>query len=376
MGKGTRCGGRGEHHIMLPPHAILAALVYVLLLALALYPGTRALFGSHGQQLVQVLIGLGVVAALYFVSLLVMHKDQLVVSKRYQVNTLVDTLIIDGFSEVPVMADRSHNTVNPRARSYVHMPRSYNRVGGAQFTYSFWIYLGDTTPGNVGGKTILMRGDTREYKWKKTVAPDPEECIGADPAKTTFHDGVAIKCPRIAFGPTYDSLQVQFNTFDDLDATVSIDSQRSSASATAAWTKDGHDEEGAYDPTLRHNVLKLIENKWVLMTFVFEDHMPINDFEDGIQFRFFLNDILYSAKTFRSALRQNSDDLHLFPDGGIKGARFGDLRFMNYAVDPDWVREKFRKGPPKSAATEHAGRNSMGEPLYLNEYNKLDIYNS
>jgi hypothetical protein len=364
-----------------PPHFIVFALVYALLLALALLPATRGLFGSHSAQVAQAAIGVGIVCIMYFASLLVMHKDQLVVSNRYKVNTIVETVLINGYSEVPVIAERTYNTVNPRARSYVHMPRSYNRVGGAQFTYSLWLYLGDTTPTNVGNKALLLRGDTRRYKWEKTVQPSAADGDDFDATPTTTaHDGVAIKCPRIAFGPTYDSLRVQFNTFDDLEATVDIDSQKSPASTSAAWASKGDGSDGsagsANDPTLRHNVLKLIENKWVLMTFVFEDHTPINDFEDGIQFRFFLNDILYTSKTFRSALRQNSDNLHLFPDGGIKGARIGDVRFMNYAVTPTWVRDKYNKGPPKKPAVDRDGRSALGEPLYLNEYNKLDIYNS
>ena len=108
--------------------------------------------------------------------------------------------------------------------------------------------------------------------------------------------------------------------------------------------------------------------------------MPINDFEDGVIVRFYVNDFLYDIHRVRSALRLNNGDLHLFPSctksSVLKQARIGNLAHYNYALSNLSVRDIYDAGPPRHLATDLAGASSLGHPLYLSEQNKLDNANS
>lgn len=218
-----------------------------------------------------------------------------------------------------------------------------------------------------------MRGDTRQYTYTRSVSNalkdwddgktnerptlGPVSLVGdklPQYVKGAPVTGVAIKCPRIEFGDTYDHLLVTFNTTDDLDVVMDVAKVPGSTAPYA---------------------LSLIGNRWALMTFTFEDHTPINDFEDGITVNFFLNDVLYRSGAFKGALRQNDDALHLFPGGGISGARVGDLTYSNYAWGAAQVQKTYLKGPPRKRMRDPVD-DAIGEPLYLTEYNKLDVYST
>lgn len=318
----------------------------------------------------QVVLGLIVVLAVFWLSLYVIKQDRLVVDNKMSVNNKTRTRIVDGFIEATNVANKSFSTVNPNARAFTYLPRSYNRKGGTQFTYSFWLYLGDTSADNVRNKDILLRGDRREYTYERRRdggagghhhggaggQHNDSHHKGSAAARSTTD--VVVKAPRIRFGQTFDELVVEFNTVDDPDHQVRLNPNKH-----------------RNDTTLRHNVLGLIHAKWVLLTFVFEDNVAINDFEDGIVMRFYVNDLLYNTHRHRGALRLNDDDLHLFPSGDVRSARIGDLNYYNYALSTLAVKDLYDAGPPKKYAKNLFDRNELGDPLYLSEYNKLDIYN-
>ena len=304
----------------------------------------------------QIAVGLLLVYAVYGMSLVIVKKDKLFVDSRYNFNSREATKIVDGYIEAPIISNRVFNTINPAADSFVNMPRSFNRKGGAQFSYSFWLFLDDTSPENIRHKTILLRGDPKSYSYTATK-----------PGRTTGvqRSDVLVQCPLIGFGPTYDTFLVRFNTHDDPATTMRIQAPQ--------------DTRGR-----GHNLLKLIDRRWVLLTFSFEDNIAVTDFEDGIMVRFYVNDILYHSHRVRSTLRQNDGELVLFPpsaDSGeegsvLKGARIGNLTYFNYALTAASVREIFEQGPPKHFAADLAGRSQTGEPLHISLYNKMDIYNS
>ena len=311
--------------------------------------------------IIQVLLGLVIIYFVYRMSLWLMKKDELVANERKHLNTKEHVKVVDGFAYTTLATNRSWNTVNPDARNYKRLRRSYNRRGGAQFSYSFWIYLDDTSPENVAHKDILLRGDRNVYSFNSKT--DLDDGVLKTSVSKTVED-IVIKCPRIRFGPTHDSLVVELNTLHNPDEKIAINPIAASASE---------------DASLRHNVLKLMQHRWTLFTFTFEDSVAINDFEDGIMVRFYVNDILYNTSTVKSTLRPNNGALFLMPSSGdssIKNGRIGDVGYFNYALSGDMVRENFQRGPPKFPSKDIMGGDSLGDPLYLSEYNKLDMYNT
>lgn len=326
---------------------VIMLLVVASVLALAYH--TYGDTPEHRDQVIQIVGGVVIVTALYYMSLFVLHQDGLVKDVHVDVREPRRTKIIDGYTDVPLLVGQVFETLDARSRSYVDLPRSFNRFGGAQFTYQFWIFLDDVTASNVAGKTILLRGDPKTYRWTDRSRKE--------------HSSVAVVCPSISFGDSYDDVRVKFNTLKDIE--------------TEFRTKP----QTAEDTTTRHNMIKLIVQKWALFTFVFEDNAPVSEFEDGVRVRFYVNDVMYEHATFAGTLRQNNGQLCLFPSmpdapGGIKGARIGDLSYYNYAQGADGVRAVYEAGPPQARAEDVRGRDNLGQPLYLSEYNKLDVYNT
>lgn len=309
---------------------------------------------------VQVAAGLVVVLVVYNIALWVIQRDNLVQDLAQLKPPKQQLSLLDGYGDASQLADRTWSTINEDAYAYAPVRRSYNRRGGAQFSYTFWLMLTNTAPENVAKKTILLRGDSRRYSWKKVTTSDD---VGGGARTDVITDRVLVKCPLIRFGDTYDDIVVEFNTLGDPDSRMEI-----------------RGEARPYgDESLRHNALKLVKGKWAMMTFTFEDNASINEFEDGIVVRFYLNDTLYMTKTMAGTFKQNQGDLYLFPsdNGTVAGptrTKLGNLQYFNYALSTDVIKGLFRAGPPTQAAKDIHGESS--EPVYLSEYNKLDIYNT
>jgi len=327
-------------------------------------------------------VALQIVAALitlmgvYAFSLWLLNKEALVSDPNSVRPPKMTAKILDGYAESTILAQASWSTINRDAYNYVTLPRSYNRKGGAQFSYSMWIRLRDTSAPNVAGKTLFMRGDPTSYKWH-TYQKNPGSSLTEVVSK---HNDVMIKCPRVRFGRTFDEIIVEFNTLTDPSGSITItpDAQPS----PIAQGGNAYTSSAGVEPSLRRNAVQLMQGRWALLTFTFEDNIAINEFEDGIMVRFYLNDLLYTTSTSRSALRQNNGDFLICPSLGadlggeqkINGATFGDMSYHNYALGLPLVRELYTKGPPTKAAVIQSG--GLGEPLYLSEYNKLDVYNT
>jgi hypothetical protein len=333
---------------------------------------------------IQITLGILATVVIYWTALALLGTTTLVLDPTKKTPPKLNVSIIDGFAEASAISGTSWSTINPLAANFVSLNRSYNRVGGAQFSYSMWIQIRDTSAPNVAGKTLFMRGDPNVYTfqtYKSKVDVDPVTNIPLTRYELTGDNtktDVFVRCPRIRFGKTFDEIVVEFNTLIDPMTSMTIS------------PKNGYH----LDDTLRINAVNLVQNRWAMMTFTFEDGVAINDFENGVLMRFYLNDTLYFSGTTQSALRQNMGDLTVLPilsdqteetgnrvfrgyNGSgedLKSTTIGNLFYFNYALGLKNVRELFAKGHPKHPAVLRQG--SIGEPLHLSKYNELDIYNT
>lgn len=312
------------------------------------------------SQTFQVALGVAVALIVYFITLVVLQRRQ-IIYKTHELSrdAKQEIHILDGYLDSQSLAYASFNTVDPFANGlFIHLPRSINRNGGAQFSYKFWMYMSDTTDSTVRGKDILLRGDIRKY--------DYEHRLHSGAQMTPHRKDIVVKCPRIRFGRSFKDFIVEFNTLDNVMDSVFMGSNAD-----------------PLDTSMRQNVMSMMQNKWAMFTFTFEDNMPINDFENGIIIRMFVNDILFFTQRKRTTLRQNTGNLFLFPSGAINGCKMGGLDYMNYAVGLDEVRRLFRNGRPKFRGDQTRNEaQSLGQdgaatarPAYLGAYNKVNLYN-
>jgi hypothetical protein len=310
---------------------------------------------NTAKKTLQILMGLIIVFILYRIALLAMNKDRLGPGQK-AVDHNVDTLIVDGWTYMTLMHNRFYTTLNPYASNYLAIRPSFNRHGGIQFTYQFWVNLRSADSDTVKFKDILLKGEPGDttYREVRFTDPDFEAATGVreDARNVTT---VAVKCPRIRFGPTFDSLQVEINTVHDPDARFLV-------RGIDAPPPNG---------SLRRNVQKLAQDKWMLVTFTFEDHVEIDNHERGVVIRMYLNDTLYATKQFKSAMRPNKSPLHTFPNSSIPDSRIGNLRYFNRALTHTDVAGIFAAGHP----TKFFDPAGPGEQLRLSEHNKADADN-
>lgn len=251
---------------------------------------------------------------------------------------------------------RTYNTYDPTSTTYKRLPRSINRMGGAQFTYSFWLmFERGVADSHVAGKTILLRGDTRHFQPRVSTENDP-----TIPEKNYFDNGMdyTIACPRISF-VTANQLAVDVNTDRELRARFLVGSDKT-------------------EQELRKNALSLVPGHFALFTFVFEDNVGIDSFERGIRMKFYLNDRLYHTSTAPGALRQNEGPLHLFldaqpdGDGALDHCKVADLTYYNYALEDRDVAAAYGKGFTNSEFKDADSIFGKDVRLHLSSRNRLD----
>ena len=308
---------------------------------------------------IQIAAGVILTYIIYLVVLVVLNLNKLVQPINRTVSQKDKTSIIDGYANAGALSSRSYNTTNFLMDDYRKLGRSINE-NGASFTYQFWGKFEDLDSQYFTDRIILLKGDKRKFK----VGLYNRDTGALEDTKKPDH---TIACPLIKFVDSYKHLKVTFNTNNDPYTSVSIKMN----------------EEGGMIG--RRNLLSLFGmDKWFLLTFVFEDNIStISGKPNGINFRFWVNDILYNEQLAstnphlkNNTLKQNDGKLHLFPQGRMENGKFmilGNVKYFNYALDREEIQKIFNAGnPTKPAVLDDFG---LAKPAFLSSYNKIDIYN-
>lgn len=298
-------------------------------------------------DIVQIIIAVVISWVLIRIAYAIMMRNEIV--RDYTKS--IDVPIIKGWVLTRNFTNKKFNTYNPISTNYIELPKSVNRVGGAQFSYSMWIRLDNVAQENLGSRVIFVHGDPNMYEMTKTMGND----------KTKMVD-FAIKCPLVKFAPNGKDIIVQVNTTLDINQEARIPTVKSP------------------DEAQRHNVFSLIPTKFVLWTFVFEDDVLVgNVHESGCLFKFYVNDFAYYTQRFKGTLRLNKGTFSVLPlvgnDKPIENGYIADLTYYNRALTPLDAKSIMAKGPRDKRFDEYNNNAPFNEPLYITEYNKLDIYN-
>ena len=334
---------------------------------------------------IQLGLGIAVTVVIYVISLVVMSTDGLITVGGFTQALPQQTRILTGVIDATSVKKRVYNTVLPTAENYLSIRRSVNRIGGAQYSYSFWMYVDNiawihknTSACNIpdeGGDTnytktnnpnlypLFIKGDKRCYQY--TVEPyGVGTSAGTKIGNKAYYQGRYVMSPMVAIGdPTAKEMFVYFNTLDKVNQHVVL--KRSPN----------------MDSTLRHNVPSLVEKRWVMYTFVFMDYIPISDFENGIVVKSYVNDTLYQMDKIPGTLRDNDGELSILPDGApgsdssyTSKLMLSTMDYYNYALSDEQVVKRFNAGVNQNPNFDVASPKDS-EVLNLGVYNKLDVYN-
>jgi hypothetical protein len=320
--------------------------------------------------IVQIAVGILIVYIYYVISLFVMATDNLSTDTTLTQSFKRETIILDGIIDTSTHSRVEYNTVNTQSTGpYLDIRSSVNRMGGTQFTYSFWLYIEDMTsiysrknkvcydPNQGDMYTLFLKGSDQCYQYSKTVS-------GLGPQEIT---GRWAMCPLVAIGNIQNKeMLLFFNTLEKVDNKISI------KKSSQAWNED----------TARKNLPSIIEGRWVMYTFVFVDYVPLDDFANGIVVKTYMNDTLYQMDKIRGTLKENSGNFVLLPDGPPgtdtpKGDHtnllLSSFSYYNYAMTDIEVQQRFARGVSEKPNFDVVPKKH--NKLDLTAYNKLDLYN-
>lgn len=325
-------------------------LIMISFIVYALYLGI-SLFVVGGGQLNAAIAMSAVLYAVFQWS----TNDMIKVTATSYVSQYEKVPIFDGSIMMNSNTHKVFDTYDPQHPSYRRLSNSQNRQGGSQYTYSFWLKMGASINDDIIGKTLFIRGDKREFKPKYKSSPD-------DPFQNYFQSsdgkGITICNPRVYFKRP-NTLAIQINTDRDLVFEAEVGSEFS-------------------DQDLRKNILSLIPKHWAMITIVVEDNVPINDFENGVSIRTYLNDSLYSTSVTHGSLRLNNGPLHcLCHDVWPGESMMADFTYYNYALSDSAVRRRFNRGVTTDASNDINSTRAKDENEVINvsAYNTTDRYN-
>lgn len=313
---------------------------------------------------IQIVVALMVIIALYIVTLAVLNVDSIVSGSLVTVKPKESSNVFDGYTTVSALYNKEFNTINQFANNFVKIPRSINTIGGAQFTYQFWVKINEADDTLFKNLPILVKGSKEKYRIGLYPVTSPN-AKPSDKPSGQFGPDYYVRCPLIKFGDSWRHLVIQFNT--------------SKSPMTQIDIKMNPDGGGN-----RRNILSLLPMNWYLLTFILMDnYSSLDSSENGIKFQFYINDVPYQSNTASTEaalknnhLKQNDGNLYIFPKpitGGGDFMNIGNLTYYNYALTSDQVRKVFSAGPPTKIA--QLNRYETNQPAYLTAYNTLDVYN-
>lgn len=308
------------------------------------------------NNIIQFVIGLVITFLIYIIATIVVKADKLVIDEQKDIGKKKVVNITNGYVESaqPIKI----NTVLDFAENYLPLRPSMNIRGGSQFTYQFWLFVDDTQA--VANKTLFIKGDFNRYRYKITENKYNIKTRTMEPYNTRETISQITKCPMLSFkgGADPDTIEfnMEFNTLHNISELFQVTNIKS--------------DNNIY----RNNLMSIFAKQWFMVTIIFQDNMQINDFENGIIVRFYINDILYKQQVYNSALKTNDGDFTIFPDV-IPGCKISSFDYYNYAIDESLIEGHYKNGPSLKPSTTIGGiKKSMIS--YISDRNKLDIYNA
>uniref|UniRef100_A0A6C0CTX5 Uncharacterized protein n=1 Tax=viral metagenome TaxID=1070528 RepID=A0A6C0CTX5_9ZZZZ len=245
---------------------------------------------------------------------------------------------------------------------YVDLKPSVNRIGGNQFTYSFWLRRNKLS--GLDNKIMFFRGTDLKsetdmkrgnlyHKLKTQLADSLEPEDNGDRLNERF-----IKCPLVRF--VNNGLRVEFNTIKNPHMSVDLDAEIFS-------------------------ILKSSKKnpKYNLITISFQDNFDFGGRERGIKVEAFIDDALVKTSSFENnSLRMNEGKIILFANNIEENdnidADFAELMYHNYAMNIYDVESLYNKGfnditcQLPDSWTDNKQRYTMAKVNLYNETQQLD----
>lgn len=348
--------------------AIAIAVAVAILASKLLAEGQGALLMTYAVHAVAALILLGLLAFVGLYLLFSETRSALLVGNGTRIATPV---------AIGVVSDAARfDTQNELMPNHVAIARSFNRLGGAELSYAFWVY---------------KRNNIETLETLETEAPDPgldvQDVIlllkgdlktaltaGHGTDASTKYD-VLVKAPLVKFDRSTDRLTVEFNTSDPSRVNGVLEGA-GVGGAAALPARAAHATQvsvyGLNDPKFNA--------RWFHVAVVLKDNDPESRRDRNIQARIFVNGeavfdrnvvgTIDAATGGGATLRQNDGFLYLLPK-----ASWTDANGSHTTLDTNhaWVTTK-PTGPLLKDASGNITQDSTASASQLVDVNLADVW--
>lgn len=291
--------------------ALLVALVILVALAVLVFhlldrPDLLFTYAVHAVAALIVLTLLSIAGFALF-----LHESRVAVfeGNGARVATPVVRGVID--ADTPPVFD-TQNTVLP---NYLPIKRSFNRLGGAELSYAFWVYKQNNIATDEASTTSTVDDGLSPRDVVLLVKGDLATSSTTGLTGGAMAD-VVIKSPLIKFDTSTDRLTVEFNTSDPnrvhgvVEGTVAA-TPKAVRPTTAAFASKVS-IFGLNDPKFNA--------RWFHVAVVLKDNDPTSRIERTVQARIFVNgepvfdkNVVGDIGGAGVTMRQNNGFLYLMP---------------------------------------------------------------
>lgn len=246
-------------------------------------------------------------------------KDLTEYRKKSSTKTFSDKLSIDLVKGVCEFGNSNKlNTSNKFKSNFIDLPAAINRTGGIEFSYSFWVKLGNLKRDNV----IFVKGTNPTtggltHKFSK---------ITDETGKETSANKHLIRCPMVKM--SNEHMTVSFNTSRKVDNEVKFEIDKNKL------------------------MLSSEDNpRWFMLSVCFREGDFTTDYglkTKGVILNMYLNE--QHVKTHfveNDSLRLNTGDIYVFPDpesATESTSKAGNFVYHNFALGHEDVQRLWASG--------------------------------
>lgn len=254
------------------------------------------------------------------------------------------------------------HTYDFRNSMYVDLKPSVNRIGGNQFTYSFWLRRNRLE--GLDNKILFFRGtnlkenDHERGELYSKLSSQDVDTLEREVLQDERSNDRFIKCPLVRF--VNNGLRVEFNTLKNPHMSVELDAEI-------------------------FGLLKSSKKnpKYNLITISFQDNFDFGGRERGVKVEVFIDDALVKTSSFENnSLRMNNGKIILFANDISKNentdADFAELMYHNYAMTIYDVEALYNRGfnditcQLPDSWTDNKQRYAMAKVNLYNETQQID----
>ena len=294
----------------------------------------------------------------------------------------IRTDIFTGVKDLVQNGEEVYTTTDDTSGAYKNLNLAVNQLGGAEYTYNFWLYIDrekygiaaempdkqsavqKTDAGLADSDIVLfMRGNKKAYSYKNICGKDKTDIL--------------VKSPLVKLERNANVLSVEFNTTAAPDVTHEFSRNTCSDNSTN-WTTMNNHKIAMSGLRGKDN----LEKKWFMVSIIIQDTSPADPLpiRNKTRCAVYINGVLELERytdgrlltgenTDATVLLQNQGPLYVYPEIKVsagtgdaltkhtysssaneKGLMMADMLYFNYALSTEEITNLFNGGFKKEMA--------------------------